>query len=539
MMRPTELATLGLLIANAVDRRLLRSFLEQSGHAVILLPRLNNMDPDPSRLDLVITDDSWAARARETLFAWKEQARPLYLPVIVLLGPASASSTLLGAGFDDVLRQPVGKQELITRIHAFVRLRRASEQAEADHDARFRATLDRAPIGVAHCTPDGRFIRVNRRLCEILQLSEESLVRRGLRHIAAAGGTAAPRPWEGLPPEGELDLELRHVRTDGKEIWLRLTASLVAEPAERSRYLVAIVEDITQRKEAEASLKSLNAGLELRVAERTVALQAAVEELEAFSAGLSHDLRAPVRTIEAFTDLIIAERNLLSGDAGNLLLRVRAAATRMSKMIDGLLALSRASRLPVRRVRVSITDMARSVSEELQAQCPDRSVSVAVAEDMYCECDPVMCRQILENLLGNAWKYTSCNPHAAIEITMRDDGRGGHEFVVRDNGAGFDMAYADKLFKPFERLHSESEFPGVGMGLASVYRMVKRHGGHIRGESVAGQGSTFTFSLDARPPPEEAETGSTGAATAFSAPEAPQRDRRELRTPGVPGRCRA
>jgi PAS domain S-box-containing protein len=372
-------------------------------------------------------------------------------------------------------------------------LRRASEQANLENEARFRATLDRAPVGVAHCAIDGRFLHVNAKLCEILGMDGATLSMKRLQDLALGGD--APHAWAALGARPQLEYEAPWQRPDAAPAWLKITISAVEADLQRSEYLVAVIEDVTPRKQAEESLQALNAELERRVATRTAELRAANEDLEAFTASVSHDLRAPVRAIEGFTDMLIEESaELLAGPRGNLLMRIRASAARMGQLIDGLLGLSRASRTQLHRVRVDLSVLAHAAIADLRAQALDRHVKVAIHEDMLCDGDPVLLRQVVENLLGNAWKYSACRADAEIEFGM-SDANGVREFFVRDNGAGFDMAYAAKLFKPFERLHSESEFPGVGIGLATVHRIVERHGGYIRGESTRGAGAMFRFTV--------------------------------------------
>lgn len=492
MRRHAEVATVGLMLGRNADRRLLHDFLRESGFSVLDVELLAQRGAAPPPLDLIVVDEEWAGHAGPCLEDWKRRAHPLQLPVLVLLSAQSGALRWLSSGFDDVLRQPVGKDELLARVHAFLRLRRASEQANVQNEARFRATLDSAPVGIAHCTLDGRFMRVNAKLCEILGMDEATLVTRRLQDVAP-GGIAA-QTWAALGARPQLQYEALRPNGRAAPAWLKITVSPL--DADRTpEYLVAIVEDVTAQKRAEASLQTLNADLERRVAERTAELRAANDELEAFTASVSHDLRAPLRAIEVFTDQLISQRaELLPGPSGHLLLRVRAAATRMGQLIDGLLGLSRASRAQLHRVRVDLAMIARAVVADLRLQAPERRVNVTIHENMLCSGDPVLLRQVVDNLLGNAWKYTACRSEAEIEFGVRDV-EGTREFFVRDNGAGFDMAYATKLFSPFERLHSESEFPGVGMGLATVRRIIERHGGRIRGEGKPGIGATFRFAL--------------------------------------------
>ncbi|WNG44286.1 PAS domain-containing protein [Archangium minus] len=242
-------------------------------------------------------------------------------------------------------------------------------------------------------------------------------------------------------------------------------------------------------------LKALQEQLEQRVRERTRQLDEANQELEAFAYSVSHDLRTPLRGIDGFTQAVEDDdESTLSPAARNYLRRVRRASERMAQLIDDLLKLSRLSRAELRRAPVDITALAHEVVAELAAREPQRSVEVRIQPSLRDDADPRLVRILLENLLGNAWKFTGRveRPWIELSATRQED---PPIYCVRDNGAGFDMAYAGKLFAPFQRLHSEAEFPGTGIGLATVLRVVRRHGGHIRAESAPGQGASFFFTL--------------------------------------------
>jgi PAS domain S-box-containing protein len=245
--------------------------------------------------------------------------------------------------------------------------------------------------------------------------------------------------------------------------------------------------------------------LEELVWERTAELEAANRELEAFSYSVSHDLRAPLRAIDGFTQALM-ERYGTKMDPGARadLDRVSSAAQRMALLIDDLLDLARIVRLPLARREVNLSEIVRSITAELKRNAPDRQVKVVITDGLVAPADPVLARMVLQNLLDNAWKFTSKHPTARIEFgTVR--GSGESIFFVRDDGAGFDMTYADKLFAPFQRLHSEHDFPGTGIGLAIVQRIVRRHGGRVWLEAEPDGGATCWFTLE--PASKEAEHG--------------------------------
>jgi light-regulated signal transduction histidine kinase (bacteriophytochrome) len=226
-------------------------------------------------------------------------------------------------------------------------------------------------------------------------------------------------------------------------------------------------------------------------------LQATVQELEAFSYSVSHDLRAPLRTISAFTQALADDlRHQLDDKAKDHLRRVLAAAARMSDLIDALLELSRISRSHIGRHRVDITAMALAVVDELRRRDVTRKLGATVAPNLVVDADGRLMRIVLDNLIGNAWKFTAHmpNPHVEVGVEHRN---GQQQFFVRDNGAGFDMEYAERLFTPFQRLHNEREYAGTGIGLATVRRIVERHGGRIWAQSTQGRGATFYFTIPA------------------------------------------
>jgi light-regulated signal transduction histidine kinase (bacteriophytochrome) len=264
-------------------------------------------------------------------------------------------------------------------------------------------------------------------------------------------------------------------------------ASPVLDDQGEVSFWVGIDADITELKAIEAALRLSN------------------QELEAFSYSVSHDLRSPLNTIDGFSRLLAKQLATQSaGDAGDAgekvahyLSRIQAGVAQMGQLIEDLLSLSQVTRAQLRTEPVDLSVMAHSLLDDWQARQPERQVAVHVESGLQAEADGRLVRVVMENLLSNAWKFTSQRPPAQAEIRIGQtmDAVGLPVFFVQDNGAGFDMAYADKLFSPFQRLHAVSEFSGTGIGLATVSRVIKRHGGSLWAEAIPGAGATFFFTL--------------------------------------------
>ena len=272
-----------------------------------------------------------------------------------------------------------------------------------------------------------------------------------------------------------------------------------------------------ERSAAEAAVRALNVGLEARVTERTADLQRANQDLEAFSYSVSHDLRAPLRALSGFSAALVEEYgDRLDATGRDYAARIESASERMGSLIDDLLHMSRVSRAEMHLEPVNLSLEVAATAEDLQRREPGRCASFAIQGDVWVTADRALIRTVVENLLGNAWKFTSRCPEAHIEFGATTDG-GSVCCYVRDNGAGFDPAYADKLFRPFERLHSAADFPGTGIGLASVRRIVERHGGRTWAQGTIAGGATFYFTIGTAGITPEDRSGSVTTASGAGA----------------------
>jgi PAS domain S-box-containing protein len=254
----------------------------------------------------------------------------------------------------------------------------------------------------------------------------------------------------------------------------------------------AILRDVTEARRAEQAIQELNADLRHRADQ----LESANRELEAFSYSVSHDLRAPLRTVTGFSQVLLEDfAEKLGAEGADYLQRIGEAGRRMAQLIDDLLELSRLTRGSIRRQPVDLSALARGIAQELRAAEPGRDVAFVAADGLVADADPHLIRALLTNLLDNAWKYTGKQPSARVEFGAEDGEAGTPVFFVKDDGVGFDMAYADKLFGAFQRLHGMKEYPGTGIGLATAQRIVHKHGGEIWAEAAPGRGAVFRFTL--------------------------------------------
>lgn len=380
--------------------------------------------------------------------------------------------------------------------------RKRSEQALRQSEERFRALYEDNPSMYFIVDGEGTVLSVNRYGAEHLGYGVNELVGKSVLDVFHNDDKAvvAERLQDCFRQHDTVaEWELRQLHKNGSLIWVREYVRGVRAGDGQAAALI-VCDDITERKKAEQKIQQLNAELESRVAERTRQLQVANRELEAFSYSVSHDLRAPLRAISGFSEALLADYSDRLDEQGlHYLTRINVASQRMGHLIDALLSLSRIMKKELHLSAINLSELAQQVMAELSNANPKRQVEFVVKLGLKASADPGLIRIVLENLIGNAWKYTAKREQARIEfgsIALPGDGS-QQAFFVRDNGVGFDMAYAGQLFRVFQRLHSKKEFEGEGIGLTTVFRIVQRHGGKVWAEGAVNEGACFYFTTSA------------------------------------------
>jgi len=453
--------------------------------------------PDLILSDLVIPGvDGFAL-----LHRLRADPRTRFVPIIAVSGldQEEARMHALESGASDFLIKPFSERELRARVGTqleMARLRREALQRQSEE--RFRLLVEAIrDYAICRLDTEGRIVSWNAGAEALHGFRGEEILGRSFSLFHAPDTRWSMQDaLQQAVAEGRFEDEGWRVRKDGSRFWAHTVLSPIRDEADRLWGFAKITRDLTEQKRVEEEIARLNADLERRVRARTGELEAANAELEAFSYSVSHDLRAPLRAIDGFSHALMEDyEDRIPPAATDYLRRIVAATRKMSDLIDGLLDLSRVSRAEMRWQEVDLSAMARLVAEGLQRSEPQRRVQWDIADALAARGDPRLLRVVLDNLIGNAWKFTGGKEMARIQIGRRTNGE--RAYFVADDGVGFDMAYAGKLFGAFQRLHTEREFEGTGIGLATVRRVVNRHGGRIWAEAEPGRGAMFLFTLGA------------------------------------------
>ena len=415
----------------------------------------------------------------------------------LLTVPSIAEALLLGV---------IALLALVSAARSRIALIRAeTARVTADEDSkRLLQVIDNSSAVIYMRDSEGRYLLVNRRYEELFGVERQEIV--GMTDFdlfpAQVAAEFRANDLKALASGAAIQAEETAPQEDGPHTYITVKYPLT-DTAGRAFAICGISTDITDLKRAEERAKRLNAGLESRVRERTAELEASTRELDAFAYSVSHDLRAPLRAVAGFSELLLEDYgDGLDATGRDYLARVVSATSRMSRLIDDLLTLSRATRAELSWRPVDLSAIARRILADLRASDPEpgRPMELIVEDGLRATGDPALLELALQNLIANAWKFTAKQDKALIHIGADRLPDGTSAFFIRDTGAGFDMRYADKLFVPFQRLHSRDDFAGSGIGLAIVGRIIHRHGGRIWAEGHPERGAVFRFVLPERPP---------------------------------------
>jgi PAS domain S-box-containing protein len=372
-----------------------------------------------------------------------------------------------------------------------------AEQVIQASEKKFRQLFDNSPLGQSMTEINGS-VSVNNTFCEMLGYTKAEL---------------SNKKWQEMTPVEDIPDTVKHMQVllDGKKesvqyekrfihknesmVWAEINSFLNRDAQGNPTYFITTINNISERKKSEEKINQLNRELEQRVKDRTTKLEAANQELDAFAYSVSHDLRAPLRSMEGFSEALkIGYPEKLDEQGQHYLTRIQEASLEMGQLIEALLSLSRVTRDELKSESIDLSMVAQEIADEMKKQNPKRKVEIEISKNMAVQGDAHLIKIVMENLVNNAWKFTSMRDQAHIVIGMKKEA-GEKVYFVRDDGVGFDMAYASKLFVPFQRLHAKEKFTGSGIGLATVKRIVTRHGGRIWAEAGVDQGATFYFTI--------------------------------------------
>lgn len=374
--------------------------------------------------------------------------------------------------------------------------RQTAQLALRNSEEHFRQLFETSLDCILQTRPDGQVLNANPAACVLFGLSLEELRKRGRGGLVDPGDTRLQALLDERQREGKTRGELRMLRGDGTAFECELSSSIFLD-SNNAPCANIVLRDITARKRSEARIAMLNAELEQQVGRRTAQLEASNRDLQEFAHSVAHDLRQPFIAIGGFSGLL--ERLVTDDRARHCINRIKAGVRQAGELTEALLALANLSRVQLRVQAVDLSAVAHSVMDTLQQEEPARARSIHIQEGLVVQADAMLLRLVMQELLGNAWKFTSRQPHTEIGFGLRPAPAlaAGTQavYMVSDNGEGFDMAHVDKLFRSFQRLHAPQDFPGAGVGLANIQRIIARHGGQIWAESARGAGARFFFTL--------------------------------------------
>jgi len=425
------------------------------------------------------------------------------LPFIIVSGEIdlNLAVSLMKAGAKDYIQKrelvrilPVIERELIE-----FNLRRIQEKVETNlriSENRYRRLFESAQDGILILDADSGLVTdVNLFLIEMLGYSKEEFLGKELWELGAFKDVeTSKQAFLELQSVGFIRYDNLPLQTKyGKHKAVEFVSNVYL--VDKVRIAQCNIRDITEREISLIEINQVNTDLEQRVRMRTSQLEFANKELESFNYSVSHDLRAPLRHVLGYTDALQEDNRCNQSDEGlRLIHKIRESVGRMDALIEALLGLSQFTQFVLKQQPVNLSEIVHQITSDLHQNNPSRQVDFTISEDIIAVCDEQLIRIVMENLLGNAWKFTATREHAFIEFGVKSE-VDGRTFFVRDNGAGFNMDYADKLFSVFQRFHDEKEFPGIGIGLATVARIIQRHGGRVWANGEVDKGATFYFTL--------------------------------------------
>jgi len=396
-----------------------------------------------------------------------------------------------------IMRDQQGTPVRMIGLNRDITKQKQAEIAMMESEERYRIQFQYASEGILVISASGEVREVNESFARMHGYTLQELQTMDIQSLnAPETSMAAPARIQRLLAGEVLTFQSEHIHKDGHSLTLEVNASLIHSREEP--LILGFNRDITERKEAQEQIRRMNEQLEQRVKERTAQLETANKEMEAFSYSVSHDLRSPLRSIDGFSRILTEDyEDKLDKNGKHYLSRIQMGAQRMGHLIDDLLKLSKTSRSELSLADCDLSRLCSRVAGDLTGLAPARRVEVFIQPGILVQADNSLMQVVLENLLGNAWKFSSKSVVPRIEVGETVSPSGERTFFIRDNGAGFDVAYAGKLFSAFHRLHSTTEFEGTGIGLAIVQRIIHRHGGRVWAEAEVGQGATFFFTLPA------------------------------------------